>query len=79
MGTEMVARSPADGYTLLMGTIGNLAISPHLYKKLAYDPLRDFAAVTQLAASAYVLVVHPAVAAQSVREFVALARRNPAR
>ena len=77
VGTEMVARSPADGYTLLMGTIGNLAISPHLYKKLAYDPLRDFAAVTQLAASAYVLVVHPAVPAQSVREFVALAKAKP--
>ena len=76
VGTEMVARSP-DGYTLLMGTIGNLAISPHLYKKLAYDPLRDFAAVTQLAASAYVLVVHPAVPAQSVREFVALAKAKP--
>lgn len=77
VGTETVARSPADGYTLLMGTIGNLAISPHLYKKLAYDPLRDFAAVTQLAASAYVLVVHPSVPAQSVREFVALAKAKP--
>jgi tripartite-type tricarboxylate transporter receptor subunit TctC len=77
VGTEMVARSPADGYTLLMGTIGNLAISPNLYKKLTYDPLRDFAAVTQLAASAYVLVVHPAVPAQSVREFVALAKARP--
>ena len=77
VGTETVARSPADGYTLLMGTIGNLAISPHLYRKLAYDPLRDFAAVTQLAASAYVLVVHPSVPAQSVRDFVTLARAKP--
>lgn len=77
LGTEMVARSPADGYTLLMGTIGNLAISPNLYKKLGYDPVRDFAPVTQLAASAYVLIVHPSVPAQSVRDFVNLARSRP--
>jgi tripartite-type tricarboxylate transporter receptor subunit TctC len=76
-GTEMVARSPADGYTLLMGTIGNLAISPNLYKKLGYDPLRDFAPVTQVATSAYVLAVYPGVPAQSVRELVALAKARP--
>ncbi|MBI3043599.1 MAG: tripartite tricarboxylate transporter substrate binding protein [Betaproteobacteria bacterium] len=77
LGTEIVARSAADGYTLLMGTIGNLAISPNLYKKLGYDPVRDFAPVTQLAASAYVLIVHPAVPAQSVRDFITLAKAKP--
>lgn len=77
VGTELVARSAADGYTLLMGTIGNLAISPHLHPKLGYDPVRDFAPVSQLAASAYLLVVHPAVPAQSVSELVALAKAKP--
>src|SRR5512134_1715197 len=43
VGTELVAKATGDGYTLLMGTIGNLAISPHLYRKLAYDPIREFA------------------------------------
>lgn len=77
IGTEMVARAAADGYTLLMATIGNLAISPNLYRKLGYDPVRDFTPVTQLAASAYVLIVHPSVPARSVREFVELAKTKP--
>src|SRR5262245_7907436 len=76
-GTELVARAPADGYTWLMGTIGNLAISPHLYKRLGYDPLKDFDPVTQIAASAYVLLVNPAVPAKSVGELVATARSRP--
>ena len=78
IGTELVARSPADGYTWLMGTIGNLAISPHLYKRVGYDPLTDFAPVTQIAASAYMLIVHPSVPAKSVAELVAVARNRPA-
>jgi len=77
IGTMIAARAPADGYTVLMGTIGNLAISPHLYRRLGYDPVRDFSPVTQLAASAYVLIVHPSVAAKSVREFIALAQARP--
>ena len=77
IGTELVARSPADGYTWLMGTIGNLAISPHLYKRLGYDPLKDFAPVTQIAASAYILIVHPALPAKSAADLVALARARP--
>jgi tripartite-type tricarboxylate transporter receptor subunit TctC len=77
IGTELVARAQADGHTLLMGTIGNLAISPHLYHKLAYDPVRDFAPITQLASAAYMLVIHPSVPARSVKELVALARSRP--
>lgn len=77
VGTVLVAQAPADGHTLLIGTIGNLAISPALYKKLPYDPVKDFDAVTQLAASAYVLAVHPSVAAKSVVEFVQLAKAKP--
>jgi tripartite-type tricarboxylate transporter receptor subunit TctC len=71
IGTELVAKAAPDGHTLLVGTIGNLAISPHLYRKLPYDPLRDFAPVTQLSAAAYMLLVNPALPAKSLREFVA--------
>ena len=60
-----------------MGTIGNIAISPALYRKLAYDPLRDFAPVTQLASAAYMLLTHPSVAAKSVKELVTLAKARP--
>ena len=77
LGAEIVARAPADGYTLLMGTAGNFAISPHLYKKLAYDPVRDFSPVTQISASAYMLLVHPAIGVRSVKDLVALAKAKP--
>lgn len=77
IGTEAVAKAAPDGYTLLMGTIGNIAISPHLYRKLAYDPVRDFAPITQLAAAAYMLVTHPSLPVGSVRQLVALAKTKP--
>lgn len=77
IGTELVAKAAPDGYTLLMGTIGNLAISPHLYRKLTYDPVRDFAPITQLASAAYMLVTHPSLPVKNVRELVALARAKP--
>ena len=76
IGTEIVARSAPDGHTLLTGTIGNLAISPHLYRKLPYDPLRDFAPVTQLSAAAYMLLVTPSLPARTLRDFVAHAKAN---
>ena len=74
IGTELVAKAAPDGYTLLVGTIGNLAISPHLYRKLPYDPVRDFAPVTQLSAAAYMLLINPTLPAKSLREFVAYAK-----
>jgi len=77
VGTEIVARAAPDGHTLLMGTIGNIAISPALYRKLSYDPLRDFAPVTQLASAAYMLLVHPALAVKSVKDLAALAKAKP--
>ncbi|MBI4206567.1 MAG: tripartite tricarboxylate transporter substrate binding protein [Betaproteobacteria bacterium] len=77
IGTEAVAKAAPDGYTLLMGTIGNIAISPHLYRKLAYDPVRDFAPITQLAAAAYMLVTHPLLPVASVKQLVALAKAKP--
>lgn len=78
IGTDMVAKAPPDGYTLLMGYVGNLAINPFLFKKLPYDPVRDFAPVTLAATAPNVLVAHPSVAAGSVKELVALAKSRPA-
>ncbi len=77
LGTEIVAKATPDGHTLLMGTIGNIAISPALYRKLGYDSLRDFAPVTQLASAAYMVVVHPTIAAKSMKELAALAKAKP--
>ena len=77
LGTEIVAKAAPDGHTLLMGTIGNIAISPALYRKLAYDSLRDFAPVTQLASAAYMVLLHPSVAAKSMKELAALAKAKP--
>ncbi len=77
LGTEIVARAAPDGHTLLMGTIGNIAISPALYRKLGYDSLRDFAPVTQLASAAYMVLLHPSVAAKSMKELAALAKTKP--
>ncbi len=77
LGTEIVAKAAPDGHTLLMGTIGNIAISPALYRKLAYDSLRDFAPVTQLASAAYMVLLHPSVVAKSMKELAALAKAKP--
>ena len=77
IGTEMVARAAPDGHTLVMATIGSVAISPHLHAKIGYDPIKDFTPVTQLAAAAYMLLTHPAVPARSVKELVALAKAKP--
>ena len=76
IGTEVVAKSPPDGYTLLLG-VGTLATAPAMYKKVPYDALRDLAPVTQLASVANVLVVHPSLPAKSVKELVALAKARP--
>jgi tripartite-type tricarboxylate transporter receptor subunit TctC len=77
IGTEMVARAAPDGYTLLTGTVGNLAVSPHLYGKLGYDPIRDFAPIAQVSAAAYMLLVSAVLPAKTTREFVALAQSRP--
>jgi len=77
IGIEYVARQPADGYTLLVMPTGNAVVNPHIFPKLPYDPLRDFAPVTLLATVENVLVVHPEVKAASVQELIALARANP--
>jgi tripartite-type tricarboxylate transporter receptor subunit TctC len=77
IGTELVAKAPADGYTLLMGTTGSLANNPLLYVKLPYDSIRDFAPISNVANSAFVLVVHPSMPVKTVPELVALAKRKP--
>jgi tripartite-type tricarboxylate transporter receptor subunit TctC len=77
IGTEMVARAAPDGHTLLLGFIGNLAIAPSYYGKLSFDPVRDFAPVSELAAVHNVLVVHPAVPAKTLTEFIGYVRANP--
>jgi tripartite-type tricarboxylate transporter receptor subunit TctC len=77
IGADKVAKAPADGYTLLMGHIGTLAVNPSLYPKLPYNPVKDFTPVAWVARVPNVLVVHPSVAAKSVRELVALARSKP--
>jgi tripartite-type tricarboxylate transporter receptor subunit TctC len=78
LGTELVVKAPADGYTLLMGAPG-LAINPSLYVRLPYDALRDLAPVSLVGAVPNLVVVHPSVPARTIRELVALARANPGR
>jgi tripartite-type tricarboxylate transporter receptor subunit TctC len=76
IGTEFVAKSAADGYTMLMISVG-FTSNPALYRKLASDPIKDFAPVTLLAATQNVLIVHPSVPAKSVRELIQLAKSRP--
>ena len=76
IGTDAVAKSPADGYTLVMVSTTHV-ISPHLYKKMPYDPIKDFAPVMKLVEGPYVMVVHPSLGVSSVRELIALAKKKP--
>jgi tripartite-type tricarboxylate transporter receptor subunit TctC len=76
IGIESAARSPADGYTLLF-VASTLALNSVLYKKVPYDPVRDFAPITLAATAPNVLIVHPSLPAQSLGEFIALAKRKP--
>jgi tripartite-type tricarboxylate transporter receptor subunit TctC len=77
IGTEIVAKSPGDGYTLLFGFSGPLAIVPNLNPNTPYDPLKDLVPVSLVAAGPYVLLVHPSVPAKSVKQLVALAKSRP--
>jgi tripartite-type tricarboxylate transporter receptor subunit TctC len=77
IGTDIVAKAAPDGYTVLMGSAGPLAINASLLGKMPFDPLRDLAPVTLAASTPNVLVVHPSVAAATVGELVALARARP--
>jgi len=77
IGTEIVAKSPPDGYTLLFGFSGPLAIVPNLNPNTPYDPQKDLVAISQVASAPYVLMVHPSVPAKSVKQLVALAKSRP--
>jgi tripartite-type tricarboxylate transporter receptor subunit TctC len=77
VGTALAAKSPPDGYTLLVQTTASHASNPHLYKKLPYDALGDFTGVTPLGRLVGVLTVHPSLPPRSVKEFVALAKKRP--
>ena len=77
VGVEIAAHAPADGYTIVMGTIGNIAIAPSLYNKMPYDPAKDLSPVSQVANALNVLVVHPSVPAKTVKEFIAFAKAHP--
>ena len=77
IGMEIVARSRPDGYTIVLGYIANLAIAPSLYAKMPYDPVKDFAPITQPASSPNVLTAHPSVQAKTLQELIALAKAKP--
>jgi tripartite-type tricarboxylate transporter receptor subunit TctC len=79
IGTEMVAKAPADGYTLLIGINGPIATNKHLYKDLPYDPEKDLAPISLLASAPQMLVVVPELKLQNFRAFVDYARTNPGR
>jgi len=77
LGSELAAKATPDGYTLLIGTNGPIGISPHIYKTLGYDPLKDLQPITLFAIVPYVILVHPAVKANTLAELIALAKAQP--
>jgi tripartite-type tricarboxylate transporter receptor subunit TctC len=79
IGTAVVAKAAPDGYSLLVGTTSTHVVAPSVYAKLEYDPVKDFAPVSLMAVTPYLLVVNPAVQAKSVKELVGLMRAQPGR
>ena len=77
IGMELAAKSPSDGHTIVFGLTAQLAVNPALYKKLPYDPIKDYEPITLLATGPYILVVHPSLPVKSVNELIALARARP--
>jgi tripartite-type tricarboxylate transporter receptor subunit TctC len=77
IGTDIVAKAPADGYTLLMGNSGPLAVNPVLYQKVPYDPIKDFAPITQGTLYMYVLVTPAAMPVVSLNDFIAVLKSKP--
>jgi tripartite-type tricarboxylate transporter receptor subunit TctC len=76
IGMELTAKSPPDGYTIVIATVGTWAVNPYLYQ-LPFDVIRDFAPVTQVSTSPGALIVHPSVPAKNVKELIALAKNRP--
>lgn len=77
MGTQIGARSPADGHTLTLIHLGTMAINPHLYSRVGYDPLADFIPITQVSGGPQLLVVHPSVKASSMADLIGLVKAQP--
>ncbi len=77
IGAEQVARSPADGYSIVMSTVSSHAIAPSVYRKMPYDPVADFAPITLTVLTPYIVTVNPQVPAQNLSELIALARSKP--
>jgi tripartite-type tricarboxylate transporter receptor subunit TctC len=77
LGTEIVAKAPPDGYTTLLANISTHGVNPALYRKLPYDPIRDFTPVSLVSTTPNVIVVHPSLPVKSIKDLVALARAKP--
>jgi tripartite-type tricarboxylate transporter receptor subunit TctC len=77
IGTDIAAKSPADGYTLTMGTTSTHVIAPAIFPTVKYDPVKDFDPITLVASTPYLLVVHPGVKAKTLKDFIALAKSQP--
>ena len=77
LGAEAAARSPADGYTLFMANNSTHGSNPAVYKKLPYDPIKDFSPIILIASTPYVLTTHPSLPVKSVKELVAFAKKRP--
>ena len=77
VASEIVAKSAPDGYTIMAGSVGGLAVNTHLYKGLGYNPIRDLAAITWAVSGSNVVVVHPSMPVKSIKELIAYAKANP--
>ncbi len=76
IGVDLGAKASPDGYTIVIGTIGNIALAPHLQSKMPYDPQKDLVPISQLANALNVMVIHPSMKATTVKEFIALAKKE---
>ena len=77
IGMTLVAKAPPDGYTIVLGYIANLGIGPALHAKMPYDPVKDFASITQVAGASNIVVVHPSLPAKNLKELIAYGKANP--
>ena len=77
IGTELAAKSPKDGYTLIIVHQGTLALNPHIYKRVGYDPIADFAPITRFIEGPLMLAVHPAMPVKTAGDLIDLARKKP--